>query len=382
MKPKPVLPPSVQEFAERLRNLHIRSGAPSYKKIQKAADQHGEHPLTPSTVSFVLNGHRMPGLDFTISFVRTLIRLSDQAYADDHVDPADANHPLVKEWRERWEQTQQLVRAQLKPAGVDSGTRELDRVRGAVLRRDKPRLPDSIAPGAAAEELVLGDHDGPASTDLLQSQPLENRVSVRPTKDDLLPPQIRSFRALLNQALSATDEQGRVWAKARVGCYVFYDYDGEPLYVGQTNEALGTRVRRHLTLQRTDAVAMRLFDVQDVAELELWPLWHLENAPRMDPSARHELDSLERAVHLKAISESRFHILLNERLPPAGEILPLPPSRRFALVDENMRREKKGMPTSESHDKPPISHTCPQGYWSEAKLAKASVETCSFKLYA
>ncbi|MGO7371749.1 GIY-YIG nuclease family protein [Rhizobium leguminosarum] len=33
----------------------------------------------------------------------------------------------------------------------------------------------------------------------------------------------------------------------RWGVYIFYDYDGEPIYVGQTNERLRSRIRRHLT---------------------------------------------------------------------------------------------------------------------------------------
>ena len=35
----------------------------------------------------------------------------------------------------------------------------------------------------------------------------------------------------------------------RWGVYAFFDYDGEPIYVGQTNERLRTRIRRHLTNQ-------------------------------------------------------------------------------------------------------------------------------------
>jgi len=48
------------------------------------------------------------------------------------------------------------------------------------------------------------------------------------------------------------------------GVYAFYDYDGEPIYVGQTKEKLGTRIRRHLTNQRTDAVAMNVLDPFEV----------------------------------------------------------------------------------------------------------------------
>ncbi|MFE9301643.1 GIY-YIG nuclease family protein [Streptomyces sp. NPDC006856] len=89
-------------------------------------------------------------------------------------------------------------------------------------------------------------------------------------------PLVRDFRSLLDQALEVTDAAGRKWSDAKWGCYAFYDYDGEPIYVGQTNEQLRTRVRRHLTNQRTDAVAMRILDVFEVAEMELWPLWELE----------------------------------------------------------------------------------------------------------
>jgi len=33
----------------------------------------------------------------------------------------------------------------------------------------------------------------------------------------------------------------------KYGVYAFFGYDGEPIYVGQTNEKLRTRIRRHLT---------------------------------------------------------------------------------------------------------------------------------------
>src|ERR1700760_2290853 len=99
----------------------------------------------------------------------------------------------------------------------------------------------------------------------------------KPTVKSLPATSVRDFRELLDVALSETDDQGRRWADARWGCYAFYDYDGEPIYVGQTNERLRVRVRRHLTNQRTDAVAMRILDVFEVAEMELWPLWEYED---------------------------------------------------------------------------------------------------------
>ena len=56
------------------------------------------------------------------------------------------------------------------------------------------------------------------------------------------------------------------------GIYAFYDYDGEPIYVGQTFEGLASRIGRHLTNQRTDAVAMNVLDPFEVAEIRVWPL--------------------------------------------------------------------------------------------------------------
>ena len=50
------------------------------------------------------------------------------------------------------------------------------------------------------------------------------------------------------------------------GVYAFFDYDGEPIYVGQTNEKVRTRIGRHLTNQRTDAVAMSVLDPFEVFE--------------------------------------------------------------------------------------------------------------------
>jgi hypothetical protein len=140
------------------------------------------------------------------------------------------------------------------------------------------------------------------------------------------------------------DEQGRQWADARWGCYAFYDYDGEPIYVGQTNERLRVRVRRHLTNQRTDAVAMRILDVFEVAEVELWPLWDFElvtsvTSPEGRMAQRH-LDAVEYSAYLKAISESRFKAILNEKIPSVSPQVRLPPSRRFSLVSEATRQER------------------------------------------
>ncbi|MEU3716648.1 GIY-YIG nuclease family protein [Streptomyces californicus] len=159
-------------------------------------------------------------------------------------------------------------------------------------------------------------------------------------------PQVQDFRSLLAQALDQKDSLGRKWGGARWGCYAFYDYDREPIYVGQTNERLSTRVRRHLTNQRSDAVAMRILDVLEVAEMELWPLWEYEGLSQKTSAkseleaAKARLNSVEYSAYLRAINRSRFHAILNEQIPPVSPVIELPPSQRFALISEETRKER------------------------------------------
>ncbi|MXO70002.1 GIY-YIG nuclease family protein [Altererythrobacter marinus] len=100
------------------------------------------------------------------------------------------------------------------------------------------------------------------------------------------------------------------------GVYAFYDYDGEPIYVGQTNEKVRTRIRRHLTNQRTDAVAMSVLDPFEVYEIEVYPLPQFEGRKAKDKEAKAALDGLERAVYESAIAKSKFGAILNEKNPP------------------------------------------------------------------
>lgn len=169
--------------------------------------------------------------------------------------------------------------------------------------------------------------------------------SAVPKKNSLPADDVRSFRAALSEVLREKDDQRRVWSAAQWGVYAFYDYDGEPIYVGQTNERLSVRVQRHLTNQRTDAVAMRVLDVFEVAEIELWPLWEYEGvSKRTDPErfeeAKATLDKAEYTAYLKAIENSRYKAILNEKIPPVSPRGELPPSIRRPLVSEEVRQER------------------------------------------
>ncbi|BEV53292.1 hypothetical protein BconGalA64_57920 [Burkholderia contaminans] len=94
-------------------------------------------------------------------------------------------------------------------------------------------------------------------------------VNIPPFDTEELRANLASY---LNTPFS--DESGKTISVGNYkwGVYAFFDYDGEPIYVGQTNEKLRTRIRRHLTNQRTDAVAMSVLDPFEVFEIEVWPL--------------------------------------------------------------------------------------------------------------
>lgn len=121
------------------------------------------------------------------------------------------------------------------------------------------------------------------------------------------------------------------------GVYAFFDYDGEPIYVGQTNERIRTRIGRHLTNQRTDAVAMSVLDPFEVFEVEVWPVPQFQGRGTKDPEARAHLDALERRITADAVAGSSFGAVLNEKDPPPGtlEVEP-PPSHRVRIVSDEV----------------------------------------------
>lgn len=123
------------------------------------------------------------------------------------------------------------------------------------------------------------------------------------------------------------------------GVYAFFDYDGEPIYVGQTKEKVSTRIRRHLTNQRTDAVAMSVLDPFEVYEVEVWPLPEFQQTTAGSPEAKAHLDALEDLVYQEAIEGSTFKAVLNEKDPPAPTMkVSKPPSLRFCLVSDDVHR--------------------------------------------
>ncbi|MBB3891432.1 hypothetical protein GGQ61_002149 [Phenylobacterium haematophilum] len=121
------------------------------------------------------------------------------------------------------------------------------------------------------------------------------------------------------------------------GVYAFFDYDGEPIYVGQTRERVRVRIRRHLTNQRTDAVAMSVLDPFEVLDIEVWPLPELEGVNKKDAAAKAKLNALERLITEEAVERSRFKAILNEKDPPVGAVtVTAPPSFRARVVSDRV----------------------------------------------
>jgi len=160
----------------------------------------------------------------------------------------------------------------------------------------------------------------------------------------LLPFETEAMRLALREFLDTpVDPNGEGMSRKigsfHCGVYAFFDYDGEPIYVGQTNEMLRTRIRRHLTNQRTDAVAMNVLDPFEVCFIEVWPLPQFQGRKKGDQEARDFLNSLEHTIFQKCIHESAFMAILNEKDPPKPvEMVAPPPSFRGKVVTDDVSR--------------------------------------------
>ncbi|MGV7551968.1 GIY-YIG nuclease family protein [Mycobacterium kansasii] len=158
-----------------------------------------------------------------------------------------------------------------------------------------------------------------------------------PKKNSMPTAFVRGFRELLATALASEDPASGKKLRSCIGVYAFYDFDGEPIYVGQTLEDFGTRIGRHLRGQRSDTLAYRILDPFEVAEMELYPLEYL----RADPDKRAKVDAAEYSVYLHAIEQSKYKAILNEKIPPVSSPVALPPAMRFNLIPEGMREDRE-----------------------------------------
>lgn len=159
-----------------------------------------------------------------------------------------------------------------------------------------------------------------------------------------LPFETSELRKLLEQFLNRLVENPLNGQQVRVGnfqwgVYSFYDYDNEPIYVGQTKESLRTRIRRHLTNQRTDAVAMNVLDPFEVYKIIVYPLPQLDGRSASDSEAKKTLDALEYKIYSQAIHNSEFSAILNEKEPPTPQVeVDIPASFEGIIVSDEVKR--------------------------------------------
>jgi len=147
--------------------------------------------------------------------------------------------------------------------------------------------------------------------------------------------EVAALYAGIAKILGTECPNGRRVGDCKHGVYLFYDYDDEPIYVGMTKESLRARIGRHLTNQRTDAVAMSVLDPFEVAEIELWPFWDM-------PDSKAEIDDIlrraEYTVYQQALERSAFNAVLNEAEIPAADLIELPPSVKASILGGEDRK--------------------------------------------
>lgn len=155
-----------------------------------------------------------------------------------------------------------------------------------------------------------------------------------------LPEDVAAIRAEIRRFFATKDETGTRIGSYKHGVYAFYDYDGEPIYVGQTEEKLSGRVSRHLTNQRTDAVAMNVLDPFEVAYIEVWPLdAEIKGLGKKEKKAL--LDQAEYTVFQKVLRESALSAVLNEKeMTPRSEVK-LPSSNKQLIIPESIYQQRR-----------------------------------------
>jgi hypothetical protein len=169
---------------------------------------------------------------------------------------------------------------------------------------------------------------------------LKNSMSQKQSDVIGLPEDIAAIRAEIRKFFASKDAKGKRIGSYKHGVYAFYDYDNEPIYIGQTEEKLSGRVSRHLTNQRTDAVAMNVLDPFEVAHIEVWPMDDLvHRIPIKEKKAL--LDQAEYTVFQKVLRESSLGAVLNEKeIKPRTE-LDLPQSYRQRIIPDSIYSQRK-----------------------------------------
>lgn len=167
-------------------------------------------------------------------------------------------------------------------------------------------------------------------------------MAKKPTKST--PPRAtRLIRAQYNEFMRSSDPNQResTIGDARAAVYAFYDYDGEPIYVGRTVAKVRDRIGRHLTGQRSDPVGKFVLDPFEVAEVEIWTVPEIaEISPKASVRAK-AMQPYEATVYYKLKSDSKFNAVLNEAVPLECKPVDLPSSVRGSIIPKELWEDRK-----------------------------------------
>lgn len=149
---------------------------------------------------------------------------------------------------------------------------------------------------------------------------------------------MEAIRKQIAAAFATEDSSGRKVGNAKFGVYAFFDYDGEPIYVGRTREGLRKRIGRHLTNQRTDAVAMSVLDPFEVLDIKMWPLWELEEDKTLSKEERYRrVDAAERVIFDEVLEASSYGAVLNEKdIAGEGDPGPIPSPIEARIIPDEL----------------------------------------------
>ncbi len=147
------------------------------------------------------------------------------------------------------------------------------------------------------------------------------------------PQDVRDIQKEIKKFYDIEDPQGRKIGNALCGIYAFYDYEDEPIYVGQTVERIRERVGRHLTGRRSDAVAKFVLDPVEVAQVEVWPFFDISlKTTEKKRMAKLLMDRAEYTVFQKLLQKSAIGAILNEEDIRPTEPIELPKSYRAKII--------------------------------------------------
>jgi hypothetical protein len=167
-----------------------------------------------------------------------------------------------------------------------------------------------------------------------ESPALPDDITIPPFETAQLRKKIKEF---MDKKIEVGEVKIRL-GSCKFGVYAFFDYDDEPIYVGQTCENLRGRIGRHLTGQRSDAVGKNVLDPFEVYAIEVWPLFELQSTPASDRNARVHLNDLEFSVFQTVLTNSKFNAVLNEKEPTPANLVTLPQSFRGIIVSDEVRK--------------------------------------------